>query len=252
MTAARRLSAGTLLLAALASVPVSAYSVPHRGDAAPSFDLPRLGGGKLGLAALRGKPVYVSFFATWCAPCNAEAPSIAQLERKYRPKGLVLLGVDEEESAAKAGAFAQKYALPFAVLLDDDGTMGQSYGAIGLPVHVFIDRSGKISTYRLGEMTPAEIENAIRQILTLRQAQGDKTRHPVEGRVAKPVTLSPSKDWLGGDYFDRVGVAQVDASAAAFFDLAAQDRAGERVGDEARDRARDVARAASGVEALGG
>jgi cytochrome c biogenesis protein CcmG/thiol:disulfide interchange protein DsbE len=158
--------AATLLVAALAgAAPALAFSVPHRGDAAPNFALPRLRGGELSLASLRGKPVYINFFASWCAPCNAEAPSIVQLDRKYRAKGLVTLGVDEEESASKADGFAKKYALPFGVVLDGDGTMGQNYGAIGLPVHVFIERSGKISTYRLGEMTPAEIEEAIRKIV---------------------------------------------------------------------------------------
>ncbi|MFY9779432.1 MAG: TlpA disulfide reductase family protein [Candidatus Baltobacteraceae bacterium] len=163
----RRFTAA-LLLALLAAGPAFGFSVPHRGEAAPGFDLPRLHGGRLSLASLRGKPVYLTFFASWCAPCNAEAPSIAQLDRRFRRKGLVTLGVDEDESAAKAGSFAKKYALPFDVVLDDDGTMGQSYGAVGLPVHVFVDRAGKISTYRLGEMSAAEIEDAIRKIVAAR------------------------------------------------------------------------------------
>jgi peroxiredoxin len=162
---ANRFAGALALAAALAAVPVFALSVPHRGQAAPGFDLPRLHGGELSLASLRGKPVYLTFFASWCAPCNSEAPSIVQLDRKYRPKGLVTLGVDEEESAARADAFAKQHALPFVVVLDDDGTAGQNYGAVGLPVHVFIERSGKISTYRLGEMSPADIEAAIEKIV---------------------------------------------------------------------------------------
>ncbi len=156
----------TLSLAAALTAPAFAFSVPHRGDSAPSFDLPRVHGGALSLASLRGKPLYINFFASWCAPCNAEAPSIVELDRKYRPSGLVTLGVDEEENASKTDGFVKKYGLPFDVVLDADGTMGQNYGAIGLPVHVFIDRSGKISTYRLGEMTPAEIEDAIKKIVS--------------------------------------------------------------------------------------
>ncbi|MGP6158874.1 MAG: TlpA family protein disulfide reductase [Vulcanimicrobiaceae bacterium] len=163
----RHVAGAFLFAAALVTAPAMAFSVPHAGDAAPAFNLPRLRGGAVSLASLHGKPVYINFFASWCAPCNAEAPSIAQLDRKYRSKGLVTLGVDEEESAARADGFAKKYALPYSVALDDDGTMGQNYGAVGLPVHVFVDRSGKVSTYRLGEMSPAEIEDAIKKIVAL-------------------------------------------------------------------------------------
>ena len=113
--------------------------------------------------SLHGKPVYLNFFASWCAPCNEEAPFVVSLEKKYRPKGLVVVGVDEQEDASKAKGFAAKYNIPFAVVLDD-GPMGKDYGAIALPVHVFIDRSGKVSTYRLGEMSAGEIEDAIKKI----------------------------------------------------------------------------------------
>jgi len=68
------------------------------------------------------------------------------------------------EDKKKALEFARQYHVPFDIVLDD-GQMGKDYGAIGLPVHVFIDRHGKISTYRLGEMTPGEIEAAIKKIL---------------------------------------------------------------------------------------
>jgi len=143
--------------------PVSAAGPLHPGDPAPAFTLPRVSGGDFSLGSLHDKPVYLNFFASWCAPCNEEAPSVVSLERKYRPKKLVVLGVDEQENAAKAKGYIAKYRIPFAVLLDA-GPMGKDYGVLGLPVHVFIDRSGKISTYRLGEMSPSEIEAAIKKI----------------------------------------------------------------------------------------
>ena len=146
-----------------AALPLAASAAPRAGDTAPDFTLKRDTSGSLSLSSLRGKPVYLNFFATWCAPCNEEAPSVVSLEHKYRPKGLVVLGVDEVEDAAKAKRFAAKYKMPFAVVLDD-GPMGKDYGVIALPVHVFIDRAGKISTYRLGEMSPSEIEAAIKKI----------------------------------------------------------------------------------------
>jgi cytochrome c biogenesis protein CcmG/thiol:disulfide interchange protein DsbE len=160
----KRFAVGVLVACAMLGVPALAAGPLHHGDAAPAFTLPRLSGGTLAFSSLRGKPVYLSFFATWCAPCNDEAPSIVSLENKYRSRGLVVLGVDEQESVAKTKTFTSKYHIPFKVVIDD-GPMGKDYGVLALPVHVFVGRNGKIDTYRLGEMSPSEIEAAIKKIL---------------------------------------------------------------------------------------
>ena len=157
-------AAGVFAAACSLAAPALAAGPLHPGDTAPQFTLARDNGGKLSLSSLKGKPVYLNFFASWCAPCNDEAPSVVSLEGRYRPKGLVVVGVDEQESAGRAKGFASKYKMPYAIVLDD-GPMGKDYGALALPVHVFIDRSGKISTYRLGEMSPEEIEDAIKKIV---------------------------------------------------------------------------------------
>ena len=158
-------SLGALAAAlSLGSGPVLA-GVPRSGQAAPAFSLPKAaGGGSIALASLKGKAVYLNFFATWCGPCNEEAPSVVDLYKKYHARGLVTLGIDELESPKRALEFASKYRYPFAVVIDD-GKMGKDYGVLAMPVHVFIDRFGKISYYRLGEMTPGEIEAAIKRIL---------------------------------------------------------------------------------------
>lgn len=165
-TAVLKRIASTFALTLIFTVAVltPALAVPHSGDTAPPFTLPQAKGGTLSLQQYKGKPLYLNFFASWCAPCNSEAATVAALYKKYHPKGLATIGVNEQEDKSKALGFAQKYKWPFAIVLDD-GNMGKSYGTIALPVHIFIDKTGKVSTYRLGEMEPSEIEDAIKKIL---------------------------------------------------------------------------------------
>jgi cytochrome c biogenesis protein CcmG, thiol:disulfide interchange protein DsbE len=152
-------------LAGACAFPAAAVAVPKVGQPAPAFSLPTIDGRTLTLASLRGKPVYLNFYATWCEPCNEEAPVIGKLSEKYRTRGLTVLGVNELEDPQKAKEFLTKYHLAYSAVIDGDGKMGKDYGAIGLPVHIFIDRGGVVKTYRLGEMNRDEIESAIKGIL---------------------------------------------------------------------------------------
>jgi len=166
-------SSRTLAMLALAAL-ISTTALPQRavaagalapGTDAPPFALKRDTSGTLTFASVRGRPIYLNFFASWCGPCIQEAPSIARLTTKYQPHGLMTIGIDELEDASKGIDFSNRYRLPYVVLVDPDGQTGKDYGALGLPVHVFIARNGKISTYRLGEMNPTEIEAAIKKII---------------------------------------------------------------------------------------
>ncbi len=134
------------------------------GSPAPDWTMPLSSGGNLSLASLKGKPVYLNFFATWCGPCNSEAPAINALQKKYAARGLHVVGVDELEGAKKAQAFRKKYALIYPAVVDS-GVLQTQYSVNGLPVHVFITRDGTVQRIRVGEMTTPEIEAAIRSIL---------------------------------------------------------------------------------------
>jgi len=152
-------------LIAASAASAFADGVPHAGDVAPSFDVSSARGGSLKLSDYHGKALYLNFFASWCSPCNDEAKSVSVLYKKYHARGLNIVGVNEYEDKSKALGFARQYAWPFAIAVDGDGSVGHNYGTIALPVHVFIDKTGHVSTYRLGQMEPDEIEAAIKKIL---------------------------------------------------------------------------------------
>jgi len=157
--------ASALALAFACGMPVAALAIPRVGEPAPAFSLPSVDGKTLSLAAFKGKPVYINFYATWCGPCNEEAPVIGKFYQQYKARGLTVLGIDELESPDKAKSFLTKYHLAYPAVVDGDGKAGKDYGALGLPVHIFVDRSGVVKTYRLGEMDADEIEAAIKGIL---------------------------------------------------------------------------------------
>ena len=120
----------------------------ERGDSAPSFRLPRYGGGSVLLEDLRGKVVLLNFWATWCVPCAAEMPSLTKLARQYESKGLVFLAAnhDEPETAQEqVGLFIAHIApdLGRSVVFADERTI-MNYAIEDLPTTYFIGRDGRI------------------------------------------------------------------------------------------------------------
>ncbi|MBV8600944.1 MAG: TlpA family protein disulfide reductase [Candidatus Eremiobacteraeota bacterium] len=153
-----------LLITALAALPAAAAAPPRPGTPAPTFKLKTVDGKPLALEQYKGKPVYLDFFASWCAPCRDETPGIIKLSKQYAKKGLVVIGLDDQEISDRATGFRDDFKIKFPVGIADQKTL-DSYGVIALPVHVFIDRKGIIKTYRLGEMSYEEIETAIKSIV---------------------------------------------------------------------------------------
>lgn len=147
-----------------ASSPAEASGPARVGRPAPGWSEPSLPGPTLALASLHGKAIYLNFFATWCPPCNAEAPALDALQREYGSRGLQVVGVDVLENARKASLFRTEHHVSYPVVIDA-GTLRDQYDVNGLPVHVFIDRSGVVRKIVVGELSPSDMRGNVERLL---------------------------------------------------------------------------------------
>jgi cytochrome c biogenesis protein CcmG/thiol:disulfide interchange protein DsbE len=129
----------------------SSHGRPTSGPA-PGFELPRIdSAGQLSLASLRGKGVVLNFWASWCVPCKAEAKALERAWQRYRSRGLVVLGVNEEDFTGDARAFARKHGMTYPLVHDGPGKMKRAYGLSGYPETFFVNRDGQlVSTSVIG------------------------------------------------------------------------------------------------------
>lgn len=143
------------------------------GQPAPDFNLPELRKGALGerlaLSSLRGHPVIVNFWATWCAPCRAEFPAFQAKYEKYRDSlGLVVLAVEvqDDEGVDVAQKFVDDTKVTFKILRDVNDSVSGSYQIRGLPTTIIIDRNGIVRDMILGgPMTEDALEQKITTLL---------------------------------------------------------------------------------------
>lgn len=138
------------------------------GKPAPEIDLPTLKGGRVKLSGLRGHPVVVSFWGTWCPPCKEEFPALVAAHRKYREAGLEVIAVnqrDQEIRTADVEAFVKEYKVEFIVAMDQRGKSRRSYRLIGLPTTVFIDAGGIIRQVNSGPIAPSQLVRGLATIL---------------------------------------------------------------------------------------
>ena len=118
---------------------------PWAGGATPALELAALNGKRLNLEDYRGRVVLVNFWATWCAPCLEEMPSIEKLRRSFDARRFSVVAVNVGEGPAKAAAFVEKMQLGgFSVLLDRDIKTSRAWGARVLPATFVVDADGKV------------------------------------------------------------------------------------------------------------
>jgi cytochrome c biogenesis protein CcmG/thiol:disulfide interchange protein DsbE len=119
---------------------------------------------QVSLSELRGKPVVLNFWASWCVPCGHEAPRLAASAKAHRGE-VVFLGLDVKDFSDDARKFLRKYKVNYVSVRDGGSRAYNEYGLTGLPETYFVDRRGRIVAHKLGEIRRNELESGITQAL---------------------------------------------------------------------------------------
>lgn len=127
------------------------------GRAAPDFILSSVKGNDERLSAYRGRWVLLNFWASWCGPCRQETPDLQRLQER-RATTLVVLGVNQQESHARAAGFADEYDLVYPLPLDVNGEVSAAYRVgRGLPVSILIDPTGVVRRVHIGRVDEPDL-----------------------------------------------------------------------------------------------
>jgi cytochrome c biogenesis protein CcmG, thiol:disulfide interchange protein DsbE len=135
------------------------------GRQAPAFSLERLGGGRVSLDELQGRPIVLNFWASWCVPCRDEAPMLTGLAADYADQGLVVVGIVYQDEATNAIDFMRRYGQTYPGLLDPAQRTALDYGVFGVPETYFIDADGVIRARQLGPLVQSGLGPAVETIL---------------------------------------------------------------------------------------
>jgi cytochrome c biogenesis protein CcmG/thiol:disulfide interchange protein DsbE len=126
---------------------------PLAGKAAPEIALETLYGDPVTLSGLRGRPVLINFWASWCIPCREEFPLMVAAYEKHADDGLEILGVVHDDTTEGARAFAADMGAGWPILLDPEDAAWEAYTGVGLPTSFFIDAEGVVQAFSLGGFT---------------------------------------------------------------------------------------------------
>jgi len=144
-----------------------AIPAPQTGFLAPDFELIDADGKTYRLSALRGHPILINFWASWCTPCRQEMPAMERVYRQYQSQGFLILAVNSanQDSRTNALAFSDQLELSFPILFDDSGETYQKYQVHALPTSFFVNADGIIQDVIVGgPMAEALLEIRVAQL----------------------------------------------------------------------------------------
>jgi peroxiredoxin len=152
-------------IASVAPSPSVADAPFHVGRPAPVLSVPKVGGGTIDLANLKGKPVWITFMATSCPSCQDDLLLMNELVTRYADDGLVVVAVDVGEEEGAVAAFAERLGARFPLGLDVDGSAARAWDAITPPVHFWVDAEGIVRHGALGGIGPDVLAEGLKSIM---------------------------------------------------------------------------------------
>jgi peroxiredoxin len=184
-----------MLIVTATGIPVYAGNLAAgSGEPAPPLALRNLDGREVRLDNYRGRTVVVNFWATWCAPCVAEMPSLARLHAKLAPAGVEVLGVNLQENAARIRPFTQRLGLTFPIVRDHDGAVTKAWGARVFPTTFVVGPDQRIALVAIGDINwdAPDVEARIRAVA------GKPGATPPSRRAAltRPASSSEHLPWI--------------------------------------------------------
>jgi cytochrome c biogenesis protein CcmG, thiol:disulfide interchange protein DsbE len=158
-----------IALGALCGLPQAGLAA-DAGQPAPNFALPNAQGSVVALESLRGKVVYVDFWASWCGPCRRSFPWMNEMQQKYGDKGLAIVAVNVDKKRADADKFLAQLPATFPVVFDEAGASPLAFGVKGMPSSYLIDARGNVVLVERGFLDEgrAQLEDRIKALLASR------------------------------------------------------------------------------------
>lgn len=158
---------------------------PSERPTAPDVSGPLLSGGELSLADFRGAVVVLNVWASWCAPCRAEAPDLQAVWEATKDGGVQFIGLDTRDSDAAAAGFVRTYSLTYPQVLDPDGRLQllfkDSLPPQAIPSTVVLDKEGRVAARSLGAVSQSQLLGMIEPLLV------EESSLP----VPEPLVVSP-------------------------------------------------------------
>ncbi|HHV64936.1 MAG TPA: TlpA family protein disulfide reductase [Peptococcaceae bacterium] len=140
---------------------LSGCSGVSKGSEAPDFTLTNIEGKRVSLSDLRGKNVFLNFWASWCEPCKDEMPDLEQIWQEYQERDLVVLTVNTGESQETVKKYIEENGYTFQVLLDSNLTVARLYNTSNIPASFFINKEGIVIEKKEGFMSGADMKKAV-------------------------------------------------------------------------------------------
>jgi peroxiredoxin len=135
------------------------------GQISPTFQLADLQGEVISLSELKGKPIVLNFWGSFCEPCVREMPLISAMSEEYKEQDLVVIGVNLDEPKVVVNSFLRNNPVNYPILLDPNGKVRDRFEVVSYPTTFFINRDGEIDDIYVGELEQATLRTRIEQVL---------------------------------------------------------------------------------------